>query len=161
VSVRPEDIRAHLQRLLTDEAQQLAKLAALLAGESATLRGDDAEAIERVGTERHDCTTTLARIDAERRDLCRMLSYTGDGAGFERLLHSVDPAGAMRQQWVANLAAARKCKEHNDRNGAMVSVRLNHVQKLLQAIRGGTPPTVYSAQPSAFAVTATRELGRA
>jgi flagella synthesis protein FlgN len=161
VSIRPADIRTHLQRLLAEESVQLARLQELLRGESEVLRGDDIAAIERIGADRHDCTSNLTRLDAERRELCRMLSHAPGRDGFDQLLHWCDAGGALRQLWLANLALARRCKEHNDRNGAVVSVKLNHVQKLLTAIRGGGQSPVYAPSTRGAAVFAPRELGRA
>ena len=161
MSVRPADIRAHLQRLLAEESVQLARLQELLRGESEVLRGDDIAAIERIGADRHDCTSSLTRLDAERRELCRMLSHEPGRDGFDQLLRWCDAGGELRRQWLANLALARRCKEHNDRNGAVVSVKLNHVQKLLTAIRGGSQSPVYAPAIRGAAVFAPRELGRA
>ena len=161
MSVRPADIRAHVQRLLAEEQVQLNRLHELLLRESAVLRGDDVAAIERIGAERHDCTSNLTRLDAERRELCRMLSHEPGRDGFEQLLRWCDAGGDLRQQWLANLTVARRCKEHNDRNGAVVSVKLNHVQKLLGAIRGDSPSPVYAPQSRGVAAFAPRELGRA
>jgi len=150
----------HVQRLLADEQTQLNRLHELLLSESAVLRGDDVAAIERVGAERHECTSNLMRLDSERRELCRMLSHETGRDGFEQLLRWCDPEGTLHRQWQANLSVARRCKDHNDRNGAVVSVRLNHVQKLLTAIRGDSPSPVYAPR-SAAAAFAPRELGRA
>jgi flagella synthesis protein FlgN len=161
VSVRPADIRVHLQRLLAEESVQLTRLQELLLGESAVLRGDDFMAIERIGADRHDCTSTLTRIDAERRELCRMLSHDAGRDGFDQLLRWCDGGGELRRQWLANLALARRCKDHNDRNGAVVSVKLNHVQKLLTAIRGGSPSPVYAPATRSATAFVPRELGRA
>jgi len=161
VSVRPADIRAHLQRLLAEESVQLTRLQQLLLSESEVLRGDDVAAIERIGADRHDCTGNLTRLDGERRELCRMLSHEPGRDGFDQLLRWCDAGGNLRRQWLANLGVARRCKEHNDRNGAVVSVKLNHVQKLLTAIRGGSQSPVYAPQSRAAAAFAPRELGRA
>lgn len=161
MSVRPADIRAHVQRLLAEEQANLTRLNELLLRESEVLRGDDVAAIERIGAERHDCTSSLTRLEGERRELCRLLSHEPGRDGFDQLLRWCDASGELRRQWLDNLTLARLCKEHNDRNGAVVSVRLNHVQKLLTAIRGGTPSPVYAPQSRAAAAFAPRELGRA
>jgi flagella synthesis protein FlgN len=150
-----------VQRLLAEEQVQLTRLHTLLLRESEVLRGDDVTAVERIGAERHDCTSTLTRLDAERRDLCRMLSQEAGRDGFEQLLGWCDASGELRRQWLANLDVARRCKDHNDRNGAVVSVKLNHVQKLLSAIRGSSPSPVYAQPSRGAAAFGTRELGRA
>ncbi len=109
----------------------------------------------------HDRTSQLTLLDGERRELCRMLSHDNNRHGFEQLLRWCDAGGDLHRQWVTNLAAAKRCKEFNDRNGAVVHLRLNHVQKLLLAIRGGCAPPVYSSQLNGTAAFTPRELGRA
>lgn len=161
MSVRPADIRTHLQRLLTEESVQLGRLQELLRSEAEVLRGDDVAAIERVGSERHDCTSQLTRLDAERRDLCRMVAPGGGRSDFDQLLRWCDVDGELRTRWLTNLDLARSCKEHNDRNGAVVSVKLNHVHKLLTALRGGGSSPVYAPGARGAAGFAPRELGRA
>lgn len=164
MSVRPADIRAHVQKLLAEEARQLDALLALLGRESEILRGEDIAAIERIGAERHDCTSALTRLDGERRELCRMLSQAPGRDGFDQLLRWCDADGTLRRQWLANLEVARRCKDHNDRNGVVVTVKLGHVQKLLTAIRGTPASPVYAPEgrdSRRAAAFGTRELGRA
>lgn len=161
MSVRPADIRAHVQRLLGEEQLNLKHLHELLLRESEVLRGDDVAAIERIGAERHECTSNLTRLEAERRELCRMLSHEPGRDGFDQLLRWCDASGDLRRQWLDNLSVARLCKEHNDRNGVVVSVRLSHVQKLLTAIRGGSLSPVYAPQSRSTAAFVPREIGRA
>ena len=98
----------------------------------------------------------LLRIEPQHIHL-----FDNDRHGFEQLLRWCDAGGDLHRQWIANLAAARRCKEFNDRNGAVVSLRLNHVQKLLLAIRGSSASPVYSPQLNGTAAFTPRELGRA
>jgi flagellar biosynthesis/type III secretory pathway chaperone len=159
MTVRGDDVHVHVGRILADESGLLGELEGLLSKETDILRGDDVAAIERIGFTRHRCVDALARLEAERADVCRMLSYGVGRAAFEQLLTWCDRAQTLRQRWLANLEAARRCKEINDRNGALVSAKLVRVQKLLTAIRGTAPPPVYSARGSRHGALGRRDFG--
>lgn len=159
MAVQPGDVRRHAEALISEEALLLGRLEQLLASEGSVLRGDDISAIERVGANRHDCTAALTRLAGERDNNCRLLSFKPGRNGFEQLLRWCDASGALLQRWQSNLAQARRCRDLNDRNGAVVAVKLNHVQTLLGALRGEVAEPVYSQQPRPMAGFATRELG--
>ena len=161
MSVRPADIRAHLKRLLTEESTQLGRLHEVLQSEADVLRGEDVGAIERIGQRRHDSTTVLTRLDAERRELCRLLPLENGRGSIDQLLSWCDADGELQRLWQANLALARRCREHNDRNGAVVTVKLSHIQKLLAGLRGEAGPAVYAPPARGIPHFASRELGRA
>jgi flagellar biosynthesis/type III secretory pathway chaperone len=159
MAVQPDDVRAHAAALITEEATLLGKLATLLAHESTILRGDDSAAIERIGANRHDCTAALSRLATERDHSSRLLSFKPGRAGFEQLLQWCDATGNLSRRWRTNLDHARRCRDLNDRNGALVAVKLNHVQTMLGALRGDVAEPVYTLQPRPLAGFATRELG--
>lgn len=161
MGVQPADIRAHIERVLRDEAQLLAELEQILQRESAVVCGDDPGAIESIGGARHRCIDQLTRLDQERTAACRMLSFGSGREGCEKLLSWCDPDGALHARWQDNLRITRRCKELNDRNGAVVAIKLGQVQKLLSTLRGGTAPSVYGPQGARFEGFATRELGQA
>jgi flagellar biosynthesis/type III secretory pathway chaperone len=159
MAVQPDDVRTHAAALITEEASLLGKLETLLANESTVLRGDDTAAIERIGASRHDCTAALSRLATERDHSCRLLSFKPGRTGFEQLLQWCDATGNLARRWRSNLDHARRCRDLNDRNGALVAVKLNHVQTMLGALRGEVAEPVYTLQPRPLAGFATRELG--
>jgi flagellar biosynthesis protein FlgN len=127
----------HMRDLLGQEAVLLSQLEALLEKESDALRGDDLAAMERVGAERHRCVETLMSIDSERRIACRMMGLGEDGQQFESLLDRCDGTGALKSRWHAGLEIAARCKDRNERNGAVVAAKLRRVEALLMTVRGG------------------------
>lgn len=162
MGVRASDVRRHLERVLGEETRLLDELEQLLARESDVVRGSDASAIENIGGTRHQCVTALTRLDAERMEACRMLSYPANRDGFERLLAWCDPSHSLRGKWQANLQVARRCKDINDRNGAVVALKLGQVRQLLSTLRGGTASAqTYGRQGSRFEGFQHRELGQA
>ena len=160
MSVQPADIRQHIGRVLGDEARLLGELELLLKREAEVLRGDDPLAIEQVGGSRHHCVDALTRLDAERMSTCRMLSFGSGREAFEKLLAWCDTTQQLRAAWLRNLDLARRCQGLNDRNGAVVALKLGRVQQLLTTLRGSAP-AVYGRQGARFAGFAQRELGQA
>lgn len=150
-----------LQRILSEESAGLNELEALLARETQILQGEDVTAIQRIGSERHRCVERLTRLDAERADLCRMLSFGNGLTAIEKLLAWTDPQGQLRARWQSNLQVAGRCREINDRNGAIVAVKLGRVQKRLALLRGSPLPPVYGPRPARHTGLAARDLGRA
>jgi flagella synthesis protein FlgN len=161
MSVQPADIRQHIERVLRDEAQLLVELEQLLQRESAVVCGDDPGAIESIGGARHHCIDQLTRLDAERTSACRMLSFGAGRAGFEQLLSWCDPGRTLHERWQDNLRITRRCKELNDRNGAVVTIKLGQVQQLLSTLRGGASAPIYGRQGARFEGFGTRDLGQA
>jgi flagellar biosynthesis/type III secretory pathway chaperone len=158
--VRPVDVQRHIDRILGEEARLLASLEQLLRSEAEILRSDDADAIERIGSSRHQCIDALTGLEAERAEACRLLACGSGRQGFEQLLDWCDPARSLRARWLANLDIARRCKDLNDRNGAVVTARLHRVQQLLAQLRGAGPPSTYGPKAAAgAAVLGYRDLG--
>jgi flagellar biosynthesis/type III secretory pathway chaperone len=161
VSVQRAEIRPHLQRILSEESRLLVELERMLERETLVLQAEDVAAIQNIGSARHGCVERLTRLDAERGDLCRMLSFGGGTAGLKRLLDWAQADGSLREQWQSNLQVARRCKDLNDRNGAIVSVKLGRVQQLLGQLRGNPPPSVYGPKAARYGAPGARNLGRA
>jgi flagella synthesis protein FlgN len=161
VSAEPADVRQHLNRILTDEGRLIAELERLLQQEVEILQGEDADQIARIGAVRHRCVEALMRLEDERADLTRMLSF-GDGRGaIERLLAWCDEDGSLKTRWQANLDIARRCKDINDRNGAIVGARLRRVQAVLAAMRGSAPMVYGAGGGAAHQPLPGRQLGQA
>ncbi|HVO00352.1 MAG TPA: flagellar protein FlgN [Steroidobacteraceae bacterium] len=161
MGIQPEHIRLHLERVLGEESVLLAELEQVLAAEAAVVRGDDPGAIENIGANRHRCVARLTQLDGERASACRMLSFGSGREAFERLLAWCDPAQSLRPRWQSNLACAHRCKELNDRNGAVVMARMGQVQQRLATLRGEVPGPVYARRGGRFEGVAPRILGQA
>lgn len=161
MSVQRNDIHRHLTRILAEERRLLGELESVLQRETEVLRGDDARAIERIGDSRHGYIDTLSKLDLERADTCRMLSFGSGPAGLAQLFDWADPSEGLRGAWSSNLELARRCKVINDRNGAIVLAKLGHVQQLLGKLRGSGPAPVYSARGSRYSGLGARDLGSA
>jgi flagellar biosynthesis/type III secretory pathway chaperone len=158
---QPGQMQPHLQHILSEEARLLAELEDLLQQETGILRGNDIVAIQNIGAARQRCVEQLARLDSERADACRMLSFGSGPSALQKLFAWADPGASLHHQWQANLQIARRCKELNDRNGAIVTVKLDQVQQLLGKLRGTQAPSVYGPKGTRYGRLDARNLGRA
>lgn len=137
--------RESLGALLSQEAVSLDKLAGLLQNEHALLVANDVDALDRAMQDRQVTIGRLLDIDSERRSLCRMHGHEADVTGLEKLMAWCDPQGTLKARWSGCERGAARCRELNDRNGALVLARMRRVQTLLGAITGQAPeaPATY------------------
>jgi len=159
MSVQRSDVHQHLIRILAEESKLLGELEPVLRQETDIVRGEDVQAIERIGGSRQRYIEALTRLERERGDACRMLSFGSGPAALQQFFEWADPSGALQRQWGANLELARRCKAINDQNGAIVAAKLGRVQQLLGKLRGAAPPPVYSARGMRYGGLGPRELG--
>lgn len=159
MSIEQRDVREHLARVLDEERRLLGEFEGVLNQETEILRGEDADAIARIGDNRQRYVDALSRLDGERTSACRMLSFGNGPDALARLLDWADPGGQLKAQWSGNLDVARRCKSINDRNGAIVSAKLQRVSQLLGQLRGSSAPPVYSARGGRPGGLGARSLG--
>jgi flagella synthesis protein FlgN len=152
VSMDPDVCREHLSKLVTEEIDCLTRLAELLEREHQVLTANNVAALEIAINERQAYVGRIVRIEDERRSLCRMLGYPVDAQGLERLLRWCDPSGTLNAHWAVCTARAARCRESNDRNGALVHARLTRVQALLSVITGRPAELRTYGRGASFAV---------
>lgn len=143
----PVVCREHLDKLIAEESGTLDQLQQLLDREHELLVANDVEALERAGQARQNCIGTLMRIEDERRALCRALNVPADMHGLDRILNWCDPSKTLRRRWAECGERAARCRNANDRNGALVTARLTRVQGMLDIVTGrANQPKVYGRQ---------------
>jgi flagellar biosynthesis protein FlgN len=136
--------RAQLERLLQDEAAFLATLEQQLESEFGLLKADDIEGLEQASNARQETVVRLLRLEDERRQLCRLLGKGDDQAAMAALVGWCDPAGTLADAYQRCATQAQRCREQNNRNGALVAARLQRVSSLLETMNGGkSPANVY------------------
>jgi flagella synthesis protein FlgN len=145
--------REHFATLLSQESGALDTLAGLLEREHGLLVSNDVTALEAAMAERQSCVGALLRVEEERRSLCRALGHTPDVPGLERVLAWCDPDGTLKSRWTDCATRGARCRDLNDRNGALVIARMKRVETLLGALTGrpGEAPTYSSAGGTAAA----------
>lgn len=154
--------RAQLARLLADETTLLGTLAGQLQREHELLEANDVEGLEQASRARQQSVAALLDLDGERRRLCRMLGQSADQAGLSAVLRWCDPQGTLADAHATCAAQAQRCREQNDRNGALVTARLNRVSNMLGMLNGNAAPKTYEARgatrPNPAATVAGRML---
>ena len=118
------DAAAHgmlaLRRLVDEERAQLDELESLLAAEHAILGAQSSvETLESACASRQECMGRLLRIQDERRTLLAAAGHAADAASIAAFLDAHDPAGVVRAAWGECAELAQRCRDLNDRNGAL------------------------------------------
>jgi flagellar biosynthesis protein FlgN len=144
--VDPVVCREHLDKLLAEETAALAQLETLLDREHELLLANDVDGLDRAGEARQACVGTLVRAEDERRSLCRMMNVPADHQGLGRLLAWCDPSRTLQRRWAECGERAARCRQLNDRNGALVAARLKRVEGVLEVLTGRAQPKVYARQ---------------
>jgi flagellar biosynthesis protein FlgN len=139
--------REHIEKLLIEESAALTRLEGLLDKEHEFLIANDIEELDRAGEARQACMGDLLRVEDERRSLCRMMNVPTDVKGLERLMTWCDPSRKLQKRWSECSTRAGRCRDLNDRNGALVAARLKRVEGLLDVLTGrANQPKVYGPQ---------------
>jgi flagella synthesis protein FlgN len=128
--------RDALASLLSIEVSALGELAGLLDREHGLLVANDVEKLEVAMEARQASVAKLLSAEEERRDLCRMYGREVDAAGVGQLMAWCDPHGTLKSRWEECAQGAARCRELNDRNGALVAARMKRVESLLGALTG-------------------------
>jgi flagellar biosynthesis protein FlgN len=123
--------RDRLGNLFKDENLALHELSTLLDREHGFLEANDVVALDNASRERQRCVARITRVDEERRALCRDTRRSLDLKGLEDLIRWCDPQGTLAGYWAECAQSAAHCRSLNDRNGALVAARLQHVQARL------------------------------
>jgi flagellar biosynthesis protein FlgN len=140
----PGACREQMSKLIGDELRGLTQLNALLEHEHGLLAAGDVVSLEAAINERQRCVGRIARVDEERRALCRKLNLPLDAMGLESLMRWCDPEGTLSGRWTECTVAAGRCSMLNDRNGALVSAQLKNVrQRLGTLFQGGRESLTY------------------
>jgi flagellar biosynthesis protein FlgN len=139
--LEPVACREALASILSTEVAALTELAGLLDREHSLLAANDVDTLERVMEERQETVGRLLRAEDERKNLCRMHGREPDAVGSEQLMAWCDPHGTLRPQWAQCASGAARCRELNDRNGALVVARMKRVETLLGVLTGNAQET--------------------
>lgn len=127
----PTQCREKLGNLMKDESLALNELSTLLDREHGFLEANDVVALDGAARDRQRCVARINRADEERRALCRDMGHSMDLKGLEDLIRWCDPQGTLAGYWAECAESAARCRSLNDRNGALVAARLQHVQARL------------------------------
>jgi len=143
--------RSQLDRLLRDETSLLALLERQLEAEHGLLKSNDIDGLDQAGAARQDTVLRLLRVDDERRQLSRLRGLGDDAPAMSSLLTWCDPQGSLADAYAQCASQARRCREQNTRNGALVAARLARVSDTLSHIAPVPSARTYAPNSSAKA----------
>jgi len=146
-----EACRRELGTILAEEETALGELARFLEREHAHLSANEVEALEGVIRERQRTLGRVVRSDEQRAALCLALGHTPDARGVAQVLRWCDTDGSLAIAWSRCRAAAASCRALNDRNSALASARLRHVQARLAVLFTGRGEAVAYGPRGAYA----------
>lgn len=139
----PASCRAELARMLAEEARLLDTLEQQLEREHEHLVANDVESLERAGNARQATVAALLKLEDERRALCRMLGQGEDRTGLAALFAWCDPQGSLATAQAECARLAANCRARNERNGALVTARLNRLAGMLEMLGPGNAARTY------------------
>ncbi len=158
----PQVARDYLATLLTEETGVLGELEALLQREHEILKSGNAAALNALAPTRQDRIGALARIEEQRRSLCRLHGQSADSVGLENLMMWCDPTGSLVSRLRGCAEWATRCRDLNDRNGILVNARLKQVEGRLDVLTARVQQgNTYGPKGSAAEPRAGRVLGAA
>jgi flagella synthesis protein FlgN len=135
--------------VLAEQIQCAQAMLRALEAENRALVDGDAERLNAASAAKARLVEELEALEAERRGLADALD-----ASVTWLAHAPKPA------WQALLTLVAECKQQNQRNGALVKARSEHLRTALKLLRG-SEPTFYDPSGLAQAARSARSLGTA
>lgn len=133
-----------LKSLLHQQHTMLTELLALLRKEQDQLvaRHDADESMEPLVARKAEIIAELETLESERKALLTQLGHEQDQAG------SLAAAQAENclDQWLAIQDLSRQAAHHNEVNGSLIQLRMNHNSRLLEKLREIASQRLYDAQ---------------
>jgi len=158
--MEPQAAREQFARHLADETELLISLEQQLQREHELLAANDVDGLEKASGARQQTVARLLRLDDERRGLCRVRKLAPDTMGLAALLAWCDPTGSLVTAQAQCATHAQRCREQNERNGALVTARLNRVNGMLDMISGDNPANTYQPRTGARVAAFQQPSGR-
>lgn len=130
-----------LSDLIDRELVLAHELGDALASEHEALRQVNSAALDQATAKKQRCVEQLAKLDAERQDMCASIGMAADRNGMERLLMQADPEGALTERWKTLLTRLETCREANHKNGTVVRLQKRRVSEALGILQGAPANT--------------------
>src|SRR5690606_38315029 len=133
-----------LPSLLHQQRTRLTELLAVLRKEQDQLvaRHDVDESMEPLVALKADIIAQLEKLEAERKSLLTQLGFEHDPTGS---LAAAQAEGCL-DQWLAIQDLSRQAAHHNEVNGSLIQLRMNHNSRLLEKLREIASQRLYDAQ---------------
>jgi flagellar biosynthesis/type III secretory pathway chaperone len=135
------DTQRRLEAVLDRQIDAARSLAGTLDEERRALTGDAPQAVLEKAAQKTEIFKLIDALERERCELCE-----ANGLSLPRLQGGRIPAiggisEAIAGRWRSLLELIAACRTANEVNGYIINARLNQLNQLFQALRGGSPAT--------------------
>jgi flagellar biosynthesis/type III secretory pathway chaperone len=156
------EYRQRLAELLQQEQSGTRRLLTELERQQQSLASAQPELIEASALASAQHIQTLEALEKQRNALAARLGYSGDNDGMAQLIRWCDYDGTLAQQWRRLLETARRCRDCNQVNGAVVDINRRRVRQALGILRGQlSEAELYGRSGQTAADTLSRPLAKA
>lgn len=133
-----------LAAILDKQLEKLNELLAVLRKEQDRLvaRDDALESMEALVALKAEITASLESLEKERKAVLAKLGYGDDP---EASVTASQAQGCL-DQWTAVQDLCRQVAHHNEVNGSLIQLRMNHNSRLLEQLREMANERLYDAQ---------------
>jgi flagellar biosynthesis protein FlgN len=156
--MEPQACLTQFTQLLSDEIDLLGVLETQLLQEHQLLASNDVDGLEAASSARQNTVAKLLRVEDDRRNLCRMLGQGTDHVALGRLVAWCDPQGSLAEMQALCTVQAERCRQQNDRNGALVAARLNRITGMLDMLSENNGARTYEAGGAARGAAASGRM---
>jgi len=157
----PDRARSRFITDLHSESQAFSTFLELLRTEQAALQANDVDALTRLAEVKAERIATLNELARRRSAYLIEQGLAPDRAGMAQWLLTrggSDHCG-LSALWHGVLATAAEAKATNRENGLLIETRLQHNQRLLDALASGGQPSLYGPDGQTRVAGSGRNLG--
>jgi len=154
-----QPVKIRLLSLLTDEAAQLRSFVGVLVNEEALLLEGQTDALMALAKQKTELYRKLQRINDDRLRLLAQIGLPASDASIRTLL---GPDAKSIKPWDIVLDLARDAQVRNERNGKLITERMQHNQAALSTLLSAADqPQLYGADGQSRPTGGGRKLGSA
>ncbi len=132
----------HLQALtaqVTTQTTFAQQLLENLASEHDALLAADADSLDKVVGEKQALLKQLETGLANITQSISMHGFAADFSGFDTLLQQLPENTPLHRQWERLQELTGECKQQNEVNGGIVSLKQRHIRQALDILKGAHP----------------------
>lgn len=158
-----QQLIVQLLSLLSELADKLGRLAAILQQEQTALSQKEFAALEGYARDKEILSAEIEQLETQRHALCSQLQINNDFTSIQAFLTRVSGKVAARfeQQWNSIISLGNQCATQNQLNGILVAHQQRRTQQTLAILRGiAGGSEVYSAKGSQQKHDYQHSLGR-
>lgn len=130
--------RRALGPLLQREFDDSVRLLEVLGNEQTALGSRNVGAIEALTRDKQTQLAQIEQTARERTAITQSAGFAPDGDGMRALLRWCDNDGSLTRAWKQLLNQARRCRDQNLVNGALIETSRRHTRQALGILRGTT-----------------------